>query len=258
VSDPIDLEEIASRLRAAGCVAAEEEAAELSEAAGGDPGALQALVGRRCQGEPLAWLIGSVLFCGARVAVHDGVYVPRWQSEPMALEAVARLPAEGTAVDLCTGSGAIALVMAQQRPSARVLATEIDPVARACAESNGVEVYLGDLTAALPADSGEIDVVVGVLPYVPTNQMRFLPRDVREYEAPRALDGGDRGTDVLVRAITDVASLLRPGGSLLLEIGGEQDVHLAPVLAANGYQDLEWVFDDDDDLRAVYCRRPAG
>ena len=122
-------------------MAAEEEADELLDASGGSPDRLEALVARRCAGEPLAWLVGSVTFCGETVLVQPGVYVPRWQSEPLALEAATRLPRHGLAVDLCTGSGAIAVVLSRRRPEARVVATEIDPVAVACARANGIEVY---------------------------------------------------------------------------------------------------------------------
>ena len=114
------LAETTSTLRAAGCVAAEEEATELMGAAAGSSVRLRELVARRCTGEPLAWLVGSVSFCGVTVLVHPEVYVPRWQTEPLAIEAAARLPEDGIAVDLCTGSGAIAAVLSHRRPRARV------------------------------------------------------------------------------------------------------------------------------------------
>ena len=100
-------EDVAARLERAGFVAAEEEAAELL-AAGGD---LDALVARRLTGEPLAWITGTAPFCGLWIRVDPGVYVPRWQTEALARRAVERLPADGVAIDLCTGSGAIATVL---------------------------------------------------------------------------------------------------------------------------------------------------
>jgi release factor glutamine methyltransferase len=105
---PNDLGILAEMLSQAGFVAAEEEADELLACAGGDPERLESLVRRRLGGEPLAWITGSVSFCGLKIHVDAGVYVPRWQSEPLAARAVERLPASGTAIDLCTGSGAIA------------------------------------------------------------------------------------------------------------------------------------------------------
>jgi release factor glutamine methyltransferase len=236
-------------------VAAEDEADELLEAAGGDVAALGSLVRRRCAGEPLAWLTGSVRFCGETVLVHPGTYVPRWQTEPMALSAADRLPELGTAVDLCTGTGAIAVALRRRRPRARVVGTEIDPVAAACARANGVEVYEGDLTAGLPRTFARaVDVITAVVPYVPTRRLRLLPRDVLEWEPRRALDGGEDGTDLLSRAALEAATLLRPEGSLLLELGAGQAELLHPILEEAGYRDVELIHDDDGDLRALACR----
>jgi len=251
-----DLATTVAELRAAGCIAAEEEAKELIDAAAGDGARLQALVARRCTGEPLAWLIGSVTFCDQTVVVHPGVYVPRWQTEPLALEAAARLPEHGVAVDFCTGAGAVAAVLARLRPLARVLATEIDPAAVACARSNGLEVFQGDMAVNLPRTLvGKVDVVTAIVPYVPTRELRFLPRDVTRYEPRAALDGGADGMRLLRRAVLEAGPLLRPGGSLLLELGGNEADLLQPVLAANGYRDVQRHYDEDGDLRAVFCLR---
>jgi release factor glutamine methyltransferase len=255
MSSGLDLDATEAELRGAGCVAADEEAAELVAAAGGDPERLGALVARRCSGEPLAWLTGSVRFCAERVLVHPGVYVPRWQSEPMALEAAARLPENGVAVDLCTGAGAIAVVLGRRRPLARVVATEIDPVAAACARANGIEVYEGDMAGGLPHElEGRVDVVAAVVPYVPTGELRLLPRDVTAYEPRAALDGGEDGMRFLVQAVREAALLLRAGGSLLLELGGGQAELLRPVLDELAYREIEPILDEDGDLRAVICR----
>ena len=243
------------RLRAAGCVAAEEEAAELLGAAGGDAALLDELVRRRCDGEPLAWLTGSVRFCGATVLVHRGVYVPRWQSEPLALEAARRLPDAGVAADLCTGSGAIAVVLGRHRPRARVVASDVDPLAVACAQANGVEAYCGDMAEALPGElAGRVDVVTAVVPYVPTHALGLLPRDVVDHEPIGALDGGADGMHHLVRAARAAVALLRSGGWLLLELGGDQADALRPVLSELGFTDLGLLVDGDGDLRGVACR----
>ena len=246
-------------------MAAEEEADELLDASGGSPDRLEALVARRCAGEPLAWLVGSVTFCGETVLVRPGVYVPRWQSEPLALEAATRLPRHGLAVDLCTGAGAIAVVLSRRRPEARVVATEIDPVAVACARANGIEVYQGDMSGPLPADlvgravqgeaTGQVDVVTAVPPYVPSGELHLLPRDVLAHEPRAALDGGADGTLLLQQAAVEGALLLRPGGSLLLELGGDEAELLGPVLSDAGYSDVEVLLDEDGDTRGVVCRR---
>ncbi len=246
-------------LRRAGCVAADEEATELIDATGGDTRRLRSLVDRRCEGEPLAWLVGSLTFCGQRVVVHPGVYVPRWQSEPLALEAAARLPRDGLAVDLCTGSGAIAVVLHRLRPQARVLASDLDPLAVACARANGVEAFVGDLSAGMPGEvRGQADVVTAVVPYVPTGALRLLPRDVTAYEPRAALDGGPDGTRLLVRVAREATALLRPAGSLLLELGGDQAGLLGPVLAECGYLDVELLVDEDGDTRGLTARLGRG
>ena len=243
-------------LEEAGCVAAEEEAAELLAAAGDDGRQLEELLARRCTGEPLAWVVGHVRFCERRVLVHRGVYVPRPQSETLARAALEALPEGGVAVDLCTGSGALAVVLARGRPSAQVVGTEIDPVAAACARVNGVVVFECDMAAGLPGElAGSTDVVTGVVPYVPTGAIGFLPRDAVDHEPRRALDGGPEGTDQLVRAAVAAAMLLRSGGTLFLELGGDQADLLAPVLAAQGFAPATVLLDDDGDVRGLHTRR---
>src|SRR4051794_7064579 len=160
------------------------------------------MLARRLSGEPLAWITGTAEFCGRWLRVDPGVYVPRWQSEPLARRAVERLPADGIAIDLGTGSGAIAAILGASRPGARVLASDIDPRAVANARANGVEAYEGDLFAPLPSGlEGRVDVVVGVVPYVPTPGLPLLQRDTFTFETPLAYDGGPDGTDVLRRAL---------------------------------------------------------
>ena len=236
-------------------MAADEEAAELLAVAP-DDATLSALVARRTSGEPLAWITGTARFCGLDIVVEPGVYVPRWQSEAVARRAVDLLPAEGTAVDLCTGSGAIASVLQNARPLACVVATEIDPLASTCARRNGVDVREGRLFDPLPDElTGAVDVMVGVLPYVPTGALHLLPRDVLEFEPRLALDGGADGLDLVGEAVDGSGRWIRPGGWLLLEVGGDQvDVTRARFTTA-GYETLIVVTDGDGDPRAVAGRR---
>lgn len=246
------------RLVGAGCVAAEDEADELLEAAGDDPVALARLVDRRVGGEPLAWVTGHVTFVGLRVALCPGVYVPRWQSEGLARRGAALLPEDGVAADLCTGSGAIALALQRARPRARVMATELDPVACDCATANGVAVRRGHLgDPLLPELRHRCDVVTAVPPYVPTTSLGYLPRDVREREPTTALDGGRDGVHLLVPAVRSAAELLRPGGTLLLELGAGQDELLAPALAAAGLTQRGRLTDGDGDLRGIEAAAAA-
>lgn len=247
----------AASLAGAGCVASDEEADELLTAAGGDRELLERLVRRRIVGEPTAWIVGQVLFCGVAVKVQPGLYVPRWQSEALAERAAALLAEDGTALDICTGSGAIAAVLRARRPAARVVATDLDPAAVACARANGVETYLGDLTAPVPPElAGGVDVLAAVVPYVPTEALRLLPRDVQAFEPRRALDGGPLGTEVLARLAAEATRWLRPGGALVLELGGEQGVELERRLGELGYDEIALRRDDEGELRGIEAVRP--
>lgn len=238
-------------------MAAEEEAAAL-RAAAGDADELEALVRRRTAGEPLAWLVGGVDFCGLWVRVHPGVYVPRWQTEALAERAASLLPPEGVAVDLCTGAGAIAAVLRARRPAATVIATDIDPGAVACARANGLDAVLGDLDAPLPpALRSAVDVITAVVPYVPTDELVFLPRDVVAFEPRRALDGGPDGVEVLAALVERSARWLRPGGWLLLEIGGRQAATVAAGMKAAGLGEISILHDAEGDDRAIVGRRLA-
>jgi release factor glutamine methyltransferase len=243
---------IVSQLEAAGCVAPEEEADELIEAARGDEARLAALVARRAAGEPLGWVTGSVNFVDGPVRVYPGVYVPRWQTEALVSRAIELIPGNGLAADLCTGSGAIAVALGHARPSARVVASELDPVAWRCARDNGVEVYAGHLDEPLPNElKGHFDVVIAVVPYVPSEELAFLPRDVRDHEPRLALDGGPGGTRVLEQAVWAGARLLHTGGALLLELGGDQDEALRAVLGGAGFELAQRYHDDEADLRGI-------
>jgi release factor glutamine methyltransferase len=243
-------------LSQAGFVAAADEAEQLVASAAGDADLLDSLTGRRLSGEPLAWITGSASFCGMEIQVEPGVYVPRWQSEPLARLAVRRLPATGVAIDLCTGSGAIAAVLAAHRPGARVVASDLDQRAVACAELNGVDTHCGDLFDPLPGWlEGSTDVVVGVVPYVPAHALRLLPRDTLTFESSLAYDGGHEGTDVLRRVLRDSPRFLRRGGVLLLELGGEQADALADDLDHLGYADITVLIDEDGDARGIEAVR---
>ena len=236
-------------------MAAEAEAA-LLKAAAADPDDLEMLVRRRTAGEPLAWVVGGVDFCGLRLKVHPGVYVPRWQTEALAERAASLLPPQGTAVDLCTGAGAIAAVLKARRPAATVVATDIDPGAVACARANGVEALLGDLDTPLPpALHGAVDVITAVVPYVPVDELVFLPRDVVAFEPRRALDGGRDGLEVLCSVAGRGAPWLRPGGWLLVEIGGRQAAAVIAAMEAAGLGDCTTLRDEEGDDRAVMGRR---
>ena len=242
---------ITRRLEQAGCVAADEETAELLAAARDDD-TLECWVRRREGGEPLAWITGVITFSGHTIAVEPGVYVPRLQTEMLAQRAAMQLAKSSggrRAADLCTGAGAVAVHLKASVPDAAVIGVDIDARAVMCARRNGVRTVRGDVDRPLRGRS--FDVVTAVPPYVPTGALGVLPADVQRYEPVAALDGGDDGLDVARRIVAGAARLLRPGGWLLLEVGGDQDEALGPALATHGFTNVAAWADEDGDLRGM-------
>lgn len=244
-TDPVharDVSTVTALLRAAGCVFAEDEARLLLAAAGSDE-ELDDLVARRAAGAPLEYLLGWVEFGGLRVGVRPGVFVPRQRTVFLVDEAVALVrarPDHPTVVDLCCGSGALglALVHALARPL-ELVASDIDPVAVACARANlapiGARVYRGDLFDALPDElRGRVDVLLANTPYVPTHRIAQLPPEARDHEPVTALDGGPDGLDVFRRVAAGAGAWLCPGGHLLIEIGVDQAATAAAILTEHG------------------------
>jgi len=248
-------DEVALALAAAGCVAPSAEADEILLAAANGTHGVDEMLERRVRGEPLAWVVGSTEFCGMRIAIDPGVFVPRPQSEALALRAAELLPAGGVAVDLCTGCGAIAAVLRARRPEATILGTELDPAAVSCARRNGVDARRGDLGEPLPAElRRRVDVVTGVVPYVPSEELHLLPSDVRAFEPPPALDGGAGGLTVLRRAAETAAVWLRRDGSAIFELGGDQATRMREVFARLGFDDVRVHRDEDGLDRAIEAR----
>ncbi|WP_436739106.1 putative protein N(5)-glutamine methyltransferase [Streptomyces sp. BBFR102] len=243
---PAAVDAATARLRAAGCVFAEEEAALLAEAATsgeGDPlTTIGRLVERRAAGRPLEHVVGWAEFAGLRIAVGPGVFVPRRRTEfllALARDLLARTPGPvPVVVDLCCGSGAAAAALAASGRRAEVHAADIDPVAVGWASRNlagAGEVHEGDLYAALPAAlRGRVAVLVANVPYVPTADLPLLPAEARTHEPRVALDGGDDGLAVLRRVAAGAPEWLAPGGTLLVETTGRQAETARKVLAATG------------------------
>ena len=199
------------------------------------------MVDRRAAGEPLEYVLGWAEFCGLRVAVEPGVFVPRGRTEFLASQAVARTRPGAVVVDLCCGSGAVGAAVLAASPTAELHATEIDAAAVACARRNladlGGQVHHGDLYQPLPAGlRGRVDVLVANVPYVPTDEIPLLPREARLYEPRQALDGGPDGLDVLRRVAAGAPAWLAPGGQLLVETSAAQAPRAVEILAARGLQ----------------------
>ena len=229
---PRSREAIAARLRAAGCVWAEDEA-DLLLSVARTAADLATLVDRRASGQPLEHVLGWAEFHGLRIAVDPAVFVPRRRTEFLAGQAVALARPGAVVVDLCCGSGVLGAVLAAAVDQAEVHACDIDPAAVRCARRNlaaaGGRVYQGDLFGPLPARlRGRVGILLANVPYVPTGEVGLLPPEAREHEARVALDGGPDGLDVLRRVASGAAGWLAPGGHLLSEISQRQ------VVAATG------------------------
>ncbi|GIG89297.1 putative protein N(5)-glutamine methyltransferase [Plantactinospora endophytica] len=250
--------DVVGRLRAAGCVFAEDEA-ELLVAAARDPAELSALVERRVAGLPLEHVLGWVDFCGLRVAVDPGVFVPRRRTELLVRRAAALARPGATVLDLACGSGAIGLAVAALVEDVALYAVDIEPAAVECARRNlaplGGRVYAGDLYRPLPPDlRGRVDVLVANVPYVPSEAVALLPPEARLHEPLVALDGGRDGLDVLRRVAAGAGDWLAPGGHLLLETSLEQAGIAVAVLDRAGLAPTV-VTDDDLPATVVIGRR---
>jgi release factor glutamine methyltransferase len=248
---------LVARLRAAGCVFAEEEATLLLADAA-DPRALESMAARREAGEPLEHVLGWAAFRGRRVAVGPGVFVPRQRSGLLVDRALAAAGPGAVVVDLCCGSGALGAAVAAEAGDVALHAADVDPVAVACARRTlppGAHVHLGDLDAALPADlRGRVDVLLASPPYVPTEGLATMPPEAREHEPRTALDGGGDGLAVLRRIATVAPDWLAPGGSLLLECAAHQGDAARDAVAATGLAAVV-EHDDEADATVVVGRR---
>jgi release factor glutamine methyltransferase len=253
---------VVTALRTAGCVFAEDEDQLLVSSAGTDA-ELTAMVGQRVAGLPLEQILGWAEFCGLRVVVEPGVFVPRRRTEFLVRQAItlgwqsARPGAPVVVLDLCCGTGALGLAVARGlshgqghrvhtgggHPAtpehAEVHAADIDPVAVRCAQRNlapvGGLVYQGDLFGPLPGTlRGRVDLLIANVPYIPSGEIELLPPEARLYEPRVALDGGRDGLELLRRVAEAAPGWLAPGGSLLSEVSELQAQPAREILRAAG------------------------
>jgi release factor glutamine methyltransferase len=229
-------------LRRGGCVFAEDEATVLMSAAQSST-ELDDMVHRRLAGQPLEHVVGWAQFCGLRIAVAPGVFVPRPRTEFLVEQAIALTRPSSIVVDLCCGSGAVGVAVAVGAASGNIElhAADIDPDAVSCAQGNidraGIagRACQGDLYAALPsALRGRVDVLVANAPYVPTQAIPTLPREARLYEPQWALDGGADGLDLHRRVARSASQWLAGDGCLLIETSDDQASRTVDIVAANG------------------------
>lgn len=245
---------VVRRLRAAGCVFAQDEAALLL-ADGRD---VEGLLVRRAAGEPLEQVLGWAQFGSLRVLVEPGVFVPRRRTQLLAREAVRWARPGAAVVDLCCGSGAVGLAVATAVPGVVLHAVDIDPAALHCARRNlaavGGVVHLGDLLAALPEQlRGQVDVLAANAPYVPTAAVGLMPREARDHEPTVTLDGGHDGVQVHRRIAAAAAGWLAADGVLLLETSANQAPRTAAAVTTAGLV-AQVVHDDDLDGTVVLGR----
>jgi len=237
-------------------VFAEDEAALITEASASSD-ELEAMVERRVSGVPLEQVLGWAEFCGLRIVVEPGVFVPRRRTALLVEQAVKVLAGarEPVVVDLCCGTGAVAAAVHDAVGHAEVHAADIDPRAVHCARRNldGVgSVHKGDLTEALPKGLvGRVDVMVVNAPYVPSDEIAMMPPEARDHEPRVALDGGDDGVEIHRRVAEQAPTWLRPGGHLIIETSRRQAPLTLAAMTAYGFEARVESCDDLDATAVV-------
>ncbi|MEI8315723.1 MAG: peptide chain release factor N(5)-glutamine methyltransferase [Verrucomicrobiota bacterium] len=202
---------------------------------------LRGLVKRRVAGEPLQYVTGEAEFCGLKLAVDRRVLIPRPETELLVEIVAARKPA--TVVDVGTGSGCIALALAQRLPAAEVTAVDISSDALAVAKANAgrydfknfTRLLEGDLLSIFP-DGFTVDAIVSNPPYIASGDSAQLPREVKDFEPAQALFAGVDGLEVIRRLILEAKRFLSPNGFVALEIGAGQCAAVAKLLESAGYK----------------------
>jgi len=217
---------------------------------------------RRCTGTPLQHLTGEQGFRRLVVEVRPGVFVPRPETEVVVDVALAMIAdvAAPVIADVCTGAGAIALAVKDERPDARVWATDVSPEAVALARANAarlgidVEVREGDLLAPLPQElHGALDLVVANPPYVPLERAAHLPADVTA-EPALALFGG---IEMYERLLAQAFEWLRPSGAVTVEIDDTYGAAVSDLAARSGFRDVRVLRDLAERDRVIAARRRA-
>lgn len=237
VDDQI-LESIVSKLRSAGCVFAEEETQLLISEAHFLPDLLKK-VEMRTKGIPLEYVVGWAMFCGLRIEVEKGVFIPRRRTEFLVHQAEKLACVGDIIVDLCCGSGAIGAALAAALKEITLYSSDIDPIATQCAKRNvskfGGNVLKGDLFNALPEVlRGRINILVANVPYVPTLAIERLPSEARVHEPNIALNGGDDGLTILRRVVEEAPYWLEQGGNLLIETSEMQAPYAYEIFTSVG------------------------
>jgi release factor glutamine methyltransferase len=200
--------------------------------------AYRALVARRGRREPLQHILGTQEFCGLNFEVTSDVLIPRHDTETLVDEALARMPGARTVLDIGTGSGCIAVVLAARLPGASVTAVDISEaaltVARRNAERNGVAIEFIEGSLLDPLTGRQFDLIVSNPPYIPSSEIEALQPEVRDFDPRGALDGGLDGLEIYRRLIPSAVTALTRGGWLLLEVGAGQADDVSLLLSSTG------------------------
>ena len=225
------------------------------------------LIARRAAGEPFPFLTGSIEFYGLRLEVRPGPFVPRPSSELTVARAVKRLRRRRrpVAVDVCTGSGPIALAIADELPNSEVWGADIDAEGLDQGRRNARRLNIpnvtfrkGDMYAALPGRlRGAVDLITGHIPYVPFEELGDLPTEVRNYEPVFTLsDRSSDGLGLVRRATFEAPEWLKPGGWLLLEISDDLAGKVQRICKKAGFESTGIASDEDDLSIVVEARLP--
>jgi release factor glutamine methyltransferase len=221
-----------------------------------DLSAARGLVGRRVSREPLQYILGTQEFCGLELDVNPAVFIPRPETE-LLVESVAQLISverQATIVDVCTGSGCLAVAIARLRPYARVFAIDLSNASLDVARQNAARHAVGeritwlegDLLGALEGQQleGRIDVIVSNPPYIAEPDWETLQPEVRLFEPRGALVAGPQGTEMHERLLDEAGQYLSPGGVLIMEIGAGQAHEVRRIVdQISGYRFHQLVYD---------------
>lgn len=199
----------------------------------------RAMVSRRARREPLQHILGSQEFDGLELVVTPAVLIPRHDTELLVETATRQHPRATTVLDIGTGSGCIAIALAKRLPQAAITAIDLSPDALAVARHNaeqhhaGIEFLLGSFFK--PVAGRRFDLIVSNPPYIPTADLAALQPEVRDFDPALALDGGPDGLDAYRQLLSDAPQHLNPGGWMLVEVGAGQDIDVASLFAARGF-----------------------
>lgn len=229
---------------------------------------LNEMITRRARREPIQYIIGHVEFFGLRIHVGPGVLIPRPETELLVEESLRQISVKKSGektlcvLDLCTGSGCIALAMAKKLPSARVVGVDSSPDALTYARENALKNGIGNITFLEdplfePVKGMTFDAILSNPPYIKSADMEALAPEIRDWEPGGALDGGTDGLRFYRLILKDAGSYLKPGGFVALEMGAGQSESVALIARENGLSPIKTIKDYAGIERVIVFERAA-